>query len=243
MGSLVSYEGADGVASITMDDGKANALSFAMFDELNAALDRAEGDGAAVVLAGRDGRFSGGFDLATLTSLTADAARLLRTGFEMAHRMLSFPRPVVVACTGHAYAMGGFLVLSGDYRLGVAGSEHRITANEVAIGMTLPRAALVVCRQRLTPAASERAMVLAEIFSPEAAVQAGWLDALVPADQLLAAAHDKAVALVALDANAHVGTKLRAREAMLAELAAAIERDDVEFLEMIASVGDPAAAP
>lgn len=147
----------DGVSWLTMDDGKANVLSFAMFEAINAALDDAESNGQVVVLAGRPGRFSGGFDLAVLTSLTVDAARLLRTGFELSHRLLSFPRPVVVACTGHAYAMGSFLVLSGDYRLGAADAEHRITANEVSIGMTLPYAAIEVLRQRLTRAAFERA--------------------------------------------------------------------------------------
>jgi enoyl-CoA hydratase len=241
MGELVRYEEVEGIASITMDDGKANVLSFAMFDELNGALDRAEASGATVVLAGRDGRFSGGFDLAVLTGFTEDSARLLRTGFELSHRLLAFPRPVVIACTGHAYAMGSFLVLSGDYRIGASGADHRITANEVAIGMTLPRAALEVCRQRLTAAHFERATVLAEIFSPESAVEAGYLDALVPEGQLLNAARAKAAGLAALDAAAHAATKLRARESMLAALRAAIEEDDAEFLAAIASVGTAAA--
>lgn len=236
MDDLVRYDEADGVASITMDDGRANVLSFAMFDGLQAALDRAEQADCVVVLAGRPGRFSGGFDLAVLTSFTADAARLLRTGFELSHRLLSFPRPVVVACTGHAYAMGSFLVLSGDHRIGVAGASHRITANEVAIGMTLPRAAMEICRQRLTRAAFDRATMLAEVFSPEDAVLAGWLDELVSEDELTDAARAKAIALGALDARAHRETKLRARADMLATLAAATEADDVEFRAVIAQV-------
>jgi enoyl-CoA hydratase len=237
MTSLISYETNDGVAAIVMDDGKANVLSFDMLRELNQALDRAEADGQAVVLAGRPGRFSGGFDLAVLTAFTEDSARLLRAGFELAHRMLSFPRPIVVAVTGHAYAMGGFLVLSGDYRLGAAGADHRITANEVAIGMTLPRAALEVCRQRLTRAHFERATALAEVFDPAGAVEAGWLDEVVAEADLLDASRRKATALAGLDARAHADTKLRSREAMLATLWVAIERDDSEFRAAIASVG------
>ena len=177
MSDLLHTGERDGVSWLTMDDGKANVLSFAMFEAINAALDDAESNGQVVVLAGRPGRFSGGFDLAVLTSLTVDAARLLRTGFELSHRLLSFPRPVVVACTGHAYAMGSFLVLSGDYRLGAADAEHRLTANEVSIGMTLPYAAIEVLRQRLTRAAFERAALQAEVFDPVSAVAAGWLDA------------------------------------------------------------------
>jgi enoyl-CoA hydratase len=242
MTTLVSYEQHDGVAAVTMDDGKANVLSFAMFEQVGEALDRAESEGAVVLLAGRPGRFSGGFDLSVLTSFSSDAARLLRTGFELSHRLLSFPRPVVVACTGHAYAMGAFLVLSGDHRLGVAGSDHRITANEVAIGMTLPRAALEVCRQRLAAAHFERAMLLAEVFSHEGAVPAGWLDEVVPEADLLAAARAKAATLTTLDLRAHAETKLRARGPMLAALQTAIEEDDVEFRAAIALVAGDAGA-
>ncbi len=240
MSTVTRYEVADGVATITMDDGKANVLSFAMFSEINEGLDRAEADGHAVVIAGRDGRFSGGFELAVLTGFDDAAARLLRTGFELSHRLLSFPRPVVVAVTGHAYAMGAFLVLSGDHRLGAAGADHRVTANEVAIGMALPHAALEVCRQRLTRAAFDRAMLLAEVFSPESAVAAGWLDEVVPADDLLAAAHRTAVRLAGLDAKAHAVTKRRARGPMLDALAAAIERDDTEFRAAMGAAGGSA---
>jgi enoyl-CoA hydratase len=230
----VHLEAADGVAQITMDDGKANALTFELFAGLRDALDRAETDAAAVVLAGRDGRFSGGFDLATLMGGGPDSLRLLREGFELAHRLLAFPHPVVVACTGHAYAMGAFLVLSGDHRLGVQGADHRLTANEVAIGLTMPHAAIEVCRQRLTPAAFERAVLLSEVFGPEAAVQAGFLDGLVPGDELLVAAREKAAGLRgSLDPAAFASTKLRARAATLDALAAAIERDGRELAAVL----------
>lgn len=233
---LVKVELEDDVASITMDDGKANALSFAMFEGLNGALDEAvEGGASAIVLTGRTGRFSGGFDLPVLTSLTPDSARLLRTGFELSHRLLSFPVPVVIACTGHAYAMGAFLLLSGDYRLGADDPAFRITANEVAIGMTLPRAAIELCRQRLTRAAFERATGLAEVFGPSSAVDAGWLDELAPSDRLLDAARAKGSSLLALDGRAHFETKLRARQVMLTTLQAMIDQDHREFLDLIAS--------
>lgn len=233
----LATESADGVTTIVMDDGKANALTFEMFAGINDSLDRCEADGDVALIAGRPGRFSGGFDLGVLTAFTEDSARLLRTGFELSHRLLSFPRPVVMAVTGHAYAMGGFLVLSGDYRLGVSGAEHRITANEVSIGMALPHAAIEVCRQRLRRSAFERATALAEVFSPEQAVEAGWLDQLVPAGELLDRARGKAISLAALDAGAHRVTKLRSRAQTLERLAAAIQRDDDEFLAAIAQQG------
>ena len=234
----VTYELAEGIATITVDDGKANAITLALVDEIRAALDRAEGDGAVVVLAGRPGRFSGGFDLPTLTAFTYESADLLRAGFELSHRLLAFPRPVVISCTGHAIAMGSFLLLSGDHRIGIAGAGHKIGATEVAIGMAMPWAAIEVLRQRLTRAEFDRAALLAEVFTPDTAVGAGFLDEVVPVGELEARTHAIATRLATLDAKAHHVTKQRARGAMLEALAAAIERDDQEFRAAI----DQAAA-
>jgi enoyl-CoA hydratase len=229
MTQLVTYEYEAPVASITMDDGKANALSTDMFAALGAAFDRAEADGGAVVLAGRDGMFSAGFDLKVLTAFGPEAPRMMRAGFELAHRMLAFPRPIVVACTGHAMAMGSFLLLSGDYRIGVRGAAHKVVANEVAIGLTMPYSALEILRQRLNRSHYDRAVNLAEEYTPDSAVQAGFLDAVVPPGELLDAARSKAVQLHGLDLRAHAATKRRSREATLAALQVAIEADDAEF--------------
>ena len=221
MGTLVTYECDGSVATITMDDGKVNALSLTMLTELRAAFEQAAADGAVVVLAGREGRFSGGFDLGVLRAGGPDAVAMLRSGFELAERVLSFPTPVVMACTGHAVAMGVFLLLSGDTIIGTAG-PYKITANEVAIGLTLPWAAIEILRNRLTPADFARAANLAEVYSPEAAVAAGFLDRVVAASELHAAARETATALAQLDMAAHIGTKLRTREPALHALRAAI---------------------
>jgi enoyl-CoA hydratase len=223
--TLLSYALADGVATITMDDGKANALSPALQDEIGAALDRAEADGVtAVVLAGRAGRFSGGFDLQVLNAGGPDAERMLRGGFRLAHRLLQLPFPVVVACTGHAVAMGSFLLLAADHRIGAAG-PFTIQANEVRIGLTVPYAALALLRARLTPAAFDRAAVLGEPFDPDAAVVAGFLDRVVDPAAVVAEAQAFAASSATLDPAAHLGTKQRARAALLAELADAIDRE------------------
>ena len=224
MSDTVTYELKDSIATITMDDGKVNAFSLQTIKELNGAFDRAEADGAVVVLPGRDGVFSAGFDLAVVRAGGPDTATLIRTGFELAERILSFPRPVVIACTGHAIAMGVFLVLSGDYRIGAAG-PYRIVANEVAIGMTMPLAAVEICRQRLAPAHFNRAVILAEPYSPDAAVGAGFLDRAVEASKLQDAARSTAAALAGLAMDAHAATKLRVREGALKAIRAGIEAD------------------
>src|SRR5262249_57140456 len=145
------------------------------------------------------------------------ATSMLRAGFDLAERVLSYPRPIVIACTGHAVAMGVFLLLSGDYRIGAAG-PYKITANEVAIGVTLPRAAVEICRQRLTPAHFNRAAIIAEVFAPAYAVAAGFLDRVVDGAELDQAAHSVASELAQLDLAAHSATKLRPRKAALEAL-------------------------
>jgi enoyl-CoA hydratase/carnithine racemase len=241
MGSLVTYRARDSVATITMDDGKVNALSLAMLTELGAALDRAAADRAVVVLTGREGVFSAGFDLPVLRAGGTAAAGLLHAGFELAERMLAFPTPVVVACPGHAVAMGVFLVLSGDYRIGASG-PYKLTANEVAIGMTMPLAAVEICRQRLTPACFNRAVVLAEVFAPQDAVAAGILDRVVPPAELAEAAAAAAAALAALDLDAHAASKLRARRPALTALREAIDRDDAAYRALAAAPDQAARA-
>src|SRR5262245_3596673 len=209
MSALVGYELRDGIATIAMDDGKRNALSLEMLSQLNGALDRAEADRAAVVLTGREGVFSAGFDLRVMMAGGPDAYGMVRTGFELGARLLSFPAPVVVACTGHAIAMGVFLLLSADYRVGAAG-EHRIGANEVAIGITMPHFGVEICRQRLAPAHFHRAVINAELYRPEDAVAAGFLDRVVPAADLQDVAWAKAAELAHLDSAVRPATTLRA---------------------------------
>ena len=138
-------------------------------------------------------------------------------GFELAERLLGFPRPVVIACTGHALAMGSFLVLCGDYRVGADG-PFKVQANEVAIGLTMPLAAVAILRYRLTPSAFDRAVGLAELFAPADAVGAGWLDRLVEPDDVVPAAREIAASFAGLDPAAHAGSKRRARATVLAEV-------------------------
>jgi enoyl-CoA hydratase len=224
MERLLSYDLTDGVARITMDDGKVNALSPAMFDQLNAAFDRAEADEAVVMFRGRQGVFSGGFDLKVLSAGGSEARTMVQAGFELAARLLEFPMPVLTVAPGHVIAMGAFLMMASDYRLGVSG-PFRITCNEVKLGITMPRAAIELCRPRLTPAPFYRAMSLSEVFSPEEAVAAGFLDRTVPPARLDETAGDIVAAFKALDMDVYRQTKQRVRGSVGQAVKDAIESD------------------
>jgi len=224
MADRVRYElGDDGVATVTMDDGKVNALSRAMIGQLREAFDKAAADTAAVLLTGRSTVFSGGFDLTTLRGGDAGEARaMVREGFELAEQVLSHPRPVVAASAGHGIAMGLFLLLSADLRIG-ATAPARYTANEVAIGLNVPAAALAILRHRLTPSAADRAAVTAAVFDPQQAVAAGILHEVVEPDALLSTARGWAASAANdLHAGPHTETKMRARAGMLSELRAGL---------------------
>jgi enoyl-CoA hydratase len=222
--ALVEYRRDGRVSVITMDDGKVNALSNQMLGELDSALDRARADGGVVLLTGRPGVFSAGFDLTTLGAGGPEAFAMVRAGFELAARLLSFPTPVIVACTGHAVAMGVFVVLSADYRVGATGA-YKLQANEVAIGLALPGAAIEILRQRLSAAHFTRAALLAEAYTPDTAVEAGFLDRIVPADELADTARAIAESAAELDLDAHAASKQRARGATLDTIRAAIDAD------------------
>lgn len=210
---------------VTLDDGKANALSLPMLQAIDDALDAAVERRLPVVLAGREGVFSAGFDLKVMQG-GDPAARLdmVSAGFEVAYRLLGLPAPVVVACTGHAIAMGVFLLLTGDRRIGAAG-EYRIGANETALGIVMPQFAIELTRGRLTPAAFDRALLTSEFSAPDAAAAAGFLDEVVPAGEVLDHARAAAGRLAAYDVDVYAETKQRVRGPWLAALRAAIDAD------------------
>jgi enoyl-CoA hydratase len=149
---------------------------------------------------------------------------MLTLGARLAERVMSFPTPVVVACTGHAYPAGAFLLLSADARVGADG-PFRIGLNEVRIGMTLPWFAIEIARHRLQPAYFDRAVVNATMYSPTEAVTAGFLDYVVPADDLRQRSLEIAGDLTELDPKAHKATKLRARANALTALRSAIDAE------------------
>ena len=184
---LVAYERVGPVARISCDDGKVNVISVSMQQQLHAALDRAEKEEVPVIVRGRTGVFSAGFDLAVMDDGGPAKHEMVVGGLRLAERIFSFPFPVVMECSGHAIAMGFFLLLSGDYRIGAKG-EYRVVANEVEKGMSVPRSAIEIMRHRMSPGSVDRAASLAVPFSSDEALLAGVFDRVVPSKQLEEAA-------------------------------------------------------
>ena len=224
MSDLISYHLEDGIATLTLSNGKVNAISPEVIAAFNSALDQAEQDRAVVIITGQPGILSGGYDLKVMTSGPENAISLVTAGSTLARRLLAHPFPVVVACPGHAVAKGAFLLLSVDYRIGVDG-PFSIGLNEVQIGMTMHHAGIELARDRLSKSAFHRSVINAEMFNPKSALDAGFLDKVVSAEELQSAARTAALQLKKLNMVAHKNTKLKVRKALLEALDQSIVLD------------------
>lgn len=224
MSDLIRFSLSGAVARLDFDDGKANVISPASLAAFHAALDRAEKEAGAVVLFGRAGRFSAGFDLKTIQEGPDSARRLVGGGAALLLRLAGSPLPVVAACGGHALAMGALLLLGADVRIGAAG-DFKLGLNEVAIQMTLPSFALEFANERLSKRHLLRATTLAELYDPAAACDAGYLDRVVPSARLEAEAMAEATRLAELPRRAFAETKHAQRGAMLDRIRSSLDKD------------------
>ncbi|MGI8939813.1 MAG: crotonase/enoyl-CoA hydratase family protein [Iamia sp.] len=222
-GGSPTYDLTDGVAVITLDDGKANAISADVLTGLHAALDRAESEARAVMITGRPGRFSAGFDLATMTGSAEGMRELVSSGARFMMRLYGFGLPTVAACTGHALAAGALTLLCCDSRIGARG-DFKIGLNAVAIGMPLPVFAVELARHRLS-LRYQTAAVLGAVYAPDKAVAAGYLDQLVPRAEVVDVAKELALQRSALRRGAVGRTKEALRGAMIAQVLATLDDD------------------
>jgi enoyl-CoA hydratase len=222
----VTYELTDGVARIGLDDGKVNVMSTAMLGKIRAAFDRAEKEAEIAVLrSARPGIFSAGFDLKVFAS--GDAAGsldMVRAGAELALRLMSFPHPTIGVMEGHAFPMGTFLLLACDVRLGARG-PHRMGLNEVAIGIAPPSFAIELARSRVHPAWLSRTATLGEMYEPEDALTAGFLDRVVAPEAIDIALEEIVAALRAIHKPSHATAKKRLRQPAMDAMRAAIDRE------------------
>ena len=223
----MQYSLNDGVATIRIDDGKRNALSPQVFKEIYAAFDRAEADRAIVILTGRDDVLSAGFDLNVMKRGGAKALRMLRMGYALPARILNYPYPVIAACNGHVLAMGVFMMLSADHVIGTRG-DFKVSANEVAIGLTMPRVAAAMLEHRLTPSAYQRAVALSNYFDVDDALAAGFFDELVAGNELMDRARSRADEFAKLDTEAHTRSKRRIRRKLTRRIRWSIPLDLVD---------------
>jgi len=233
MTDLVNYQLDGKVATITLQNGKVNAMSPDHIAAIDGALDQAEQDKAVVMIVGQPGIFSAGFDLKVFQADAAAGVEMVKAGSTLCRRLLAFPTAVIGVCTGHAVAQGCFTLMACDYRIGVDG-PFQLGLNEVQIGMTMHHFGIELPRARLTPSYFQRSVNNAQMYSPSEAVVGGFLDKIVAAEDLIATATKEAQRLAGLNQAAHKATKLKMREALLKTLDEAIAKD---YQEQMAALG------
>lgn len=216
------------VVVLHLDDGKANALSADLIAAIRTEIEAADADPdvGAVVLHGREGKFCAGFDLGVMSTGDLGAiSSLVSDGGDLVRTIYGAGVPTVAACTGHALAAGALLLLACDLRLG-ADVNCKIGMNEVAIKMVLPPWAITIAAERLSRRHLQRALATARLTGPAGAVDAGFLDEVVPADQVLATAIERATEMAeTLDRRAYAGTVAGLRGEVLATMERQIAHD------------------
>lgn len=218
----VSLKSEGDVSIIQMDDGKVNVFSPDMIENFNNILDQVPTDKGAMMITGREGMFSAGFDLKVMMSSPENAAAMVKNGFKLLMRVFTFPRPVVAACSGHAIALGAFLLCSCDHRIGCKG-EFKIGANELRNNMIVPTPILELAKFRLIKSHKQRALLNAEMYSIEDAVAPGYLDEVTDHDQLFDLALAKAKDLATLAHPQYLQTKKLDQEDVAAKIYSGIE--------------------
>ena len=222
----MNYESNDNIVTITLDDGKANVVGVQFLDDINAALDRAEAEEVgAVILRGREGMFSGGFDLGEFKKGPEAGMAMVKRGFELLLRLYSFPLPTVAACTGHGIAMGAFIIMACDYRVGSRGA-FKMSLPETAIGMDLPPILVEITASRIAKHHMTRVALQSEVYNPDQAVEAGFTDEVVEVDELTRRTTEVAERLAKLPAKQYAANKLAIRAGTLKAM-----RDNVAQLE------------
>ena len=225
----VTYSIDDGVVVVRLDDGKVNVISHRVIELLHAALDEATASASSVAIIGREGKLSAGFDLSEMTAGAEHAQALVGAGGRLLMRVYGHPQPVVLGVTGHALAAGALLALSCDTRIGGDGPA-KIGLNETAIGMGLPEYAVELAQARIAPAHLVRAAVQAEIYDAVGAVEAGYLDRVVPAADVEATTIAEARRLGELPGSAYRHTKLALHQAMIDRVLATLDDDMLRMM-------------
>ncbi|HEY1739803.1 MAG TPA: crotonase/enoyl-CoA hydratase family protein [Acidimicrobiia bacterium] len=228
MSDEVQYDVHDKIAHVTIDHGKANTLSTSVVAALDAALTSAEQAGpddvAAMLITGKPGFLSGGFDLDEMRASAESAFALTTKGGSLFTRFFGSDVPIVVACTGHAIAAGALLLLSADERIGARG-PFRIGLIETQIGMVVPRWATELSEERLSRRHYQLATIGARIYDPDGARDAGFLDEVVEPDDLVARATEAVQYWAGLPRAAYVGQLKRHRADRLRRLDEAVVAD------------------
>jgi enoyl-CoA hydratase len=212
------------ISIIKLDDGKANAFSHDMLSQVNELLAKVPRDSGALVIIGREGLFSGGFDLKTLaTGDMEKITKMVQLGYRLLLELFSFDRPIVAAVSGHSIALGLFVTCSADYRIAIDG-KYVCQANEVRNNMDIPTQIMEILKARVNKKYFYPAVYHSDAFSVQDSIEVGYIDEVVPEDQFMARVIEKAKELATLPHPFYANTKKTAQDDVRQKIADAIDK-------------------
>ena len=212
------------ISIIKLDDGKANAFSYDMLSQVNELLKKVPRDSGALVITGREGLFSGGFDLKTLaTGDMEKITKMVQLGYRLLLELFSFDRPIVAAVSGHSIALGLFVTCSADYRIAIDG-KYVCQANEVRNNMDIPTQIMEIIKARVNKKYFYPAVYHSDAYSVQDSIEVGYIDEVVSEDQFMKRVMEKAKELATLPHPFYANTKKTAQDDVRQKIADAIDK-------------------
>ena len=222
--SIATLSKENDISIIKLDDGKANAFSYDMLSQVNELLTQVPRDSGALVITGREGLFSGGFDLKTLaTGDMEKITKMVQLGYRLLLELFSFDRPIVAAVSGHSIALGLFVTCSADYRIAIDG-KYVCQANEVRNNMDIPTQIMEIIKARVNKKYFYPAVYHSDAYSVQESIEVGYIDEVVSEDQFMQRVMEKAKELATLPHPFYANTKKTAQDDVRQKIADAIDK-------------------
>jgi enoyl-CoA hydratase len=231
---VIAHTDIEGIDTLRLEHGKANAFDLELCRDLNAALSEASTRTGPLILTGAGSIFSAGVDLfRVVDGGRAYVEQFLPALSEVFLRLFTLPRPAVAAINGHAIAGGCILACACDYRV-MADGKARIGLPELAVGVPFPASAIELLRSVTDPARLHEYLFLGRTYEAREAADVGLVNEVVPAERVT-----RRAAEVARDLGSRPAASYRITKQFLrgpaAERIRAAERDRAELIDAWAS--------
>jgi len=230
---MIDIKTEGGIAVLTLQHGKANALDIEFCEALAAKfIELRKSDAKAVVLTGQGKIFSAGVNL---IKLSEGGAGYIRKFLPVLHKLYDavfyHPKPVVAAINGHAIAGGCVLACCADRRV-MSNDSGRMGVTELLVGVPFPALAFEIVRFAVPPRYLAEFALGGATYVPKDALQRGWVDEVVEPGELMSRAMAVAQSLAALSLPAFAQTKKQIREPVTERMAQSGETTDKSATEI-----------
>ena len=183
---MVKTEINDGIAFLTLNDGKVNALTLDLMNAFTNGLEEIHiSEAKAVIVTGTCNSFSAGIDLVKMLKegdeYRSDFGDTLN---QFLRHIITFEKPVIAAVNGHAVAGGCILTAACDYRI-MADTNIKIGVTELKVGVPFPSVPMEVLRHVVHQGFLSEVAYLGKLYSPQEGMERGLVNEVVPPDELM----------------------------------------------------------